>query len=142
MGDCDPIGPRGGLNQYVYAACNPMTFCDPAGTQPTDQQPDAEGNYWAPPETVEVTGKAPPDLLGSAVAAGHSNPLRTRAQIAANITANIDTFFPDWTMEGLDLRVELQRDPEAAAATIQKRADEFMTGPRPTRWPNCRSSRA
>ena len=27
---------------------NPMSFSDPAGTQPTDQQPDAEGNYWAP----------------------------------------------------------------------------------------------
>ncbi len=122
---CDPIGAAGGVNQYVYAACNPMSFSDPAGTQPTDQQPDAEGNYWAPAETVNVTGRAPPDLLGSAVAAGHSNPLPTRAQIAANITANLNTFFPDWTPEGLDLQVELQVDPEAAAATIQKRAGEI-----------------
>ena len=122
---CDPIGATGGLNLYFYAAANPMTFSDPAGTEPTDQQPDAEGNYWAPDETVEISGTAPPDLLGSAVAAGHSNPLPTRSQIAANITANINSFFPDWTPEGQALRVDQEIDPEAADATIQKRAGEI-----------------
>ena len=32
---CDPTGAAGGINQYQYAAANPMAFRDPGGTQPT-----------------------------------------------------------------------------------------------------------
>ena len=119
---CNAIGAAGGDRPVIYAAANPMTFADPAGTQPTDQQPDTEGNYWAPAETVAVSGTAPPDLLGSAVSRGLSKPIATRAQIAANITGNLDSFFPDWTPEGRPSESTRRQNPEAADATIQKRA--------------------
>ncbi len=43
---CDPIGAKGGLNQYTYAACNPVAYHDPAGTNPKrSQQKDAEPSH-------------------------------------------------------------------------------------------------
>jgi hypothetical protein len=62
---CDPIGEAGGINQYVYAASNPMMFSDPGGTEPTAQQPDADGNYWMPEETIVIHGRAPGSSLNA-----------------------------------------------------------------------------
>src|SRR5262245_8663115 len=62
---CDPIGEAGGINQYLYAAGNATLVSEQCGTEPTAQQPDADGNYWMPDETIVVHGRAPGSSLNA-----------------------------------------------------------------------------
>jgi RHS repeat-associated protein len=116
---CDPAGVAGGINLFAYSCCNPNRFVDPSGTQPTT--PDAPRNYELPAETIEVSGTAPPDVVGSAVKRGIINPLPNRQQIATNLIA-YDKQHDALAAQRHEILSE--SDPEQAQAELDKRVEK------------------
>jgi RHS repeat-associated protein len=116
---CDPVGIAGGINLLGYASCSPMRFVDHSGMQPTTA--DSGGNYEAPAETIEVTGTAPPDVVGSAVKRGIINPLPTREQIASNLIAQDKRYD---VLAAQRYQILSESDPEAAQAELGERVEQ------------------
>lgn len=118
---CDPVGIAGGMNLFAYAACNPIRFVDPSGTQPSSPTQDEQGNYVLPGQVIEVTGTRPPDLVASAVSRKIINPLPSREQIATNLIAQ-DKKYDALTAQRHQILSE--SDPEGARAELDKRVEK------------------
>lgn len=80
----DPLGMKGGINQYAYVRNSPLVYVDPSGTQPgqsvyTDtgvQYTNVNGVWEGGEESIEIFGTAPPpDSLAAAVVGGIANAM-------------------------------------------------------------------
>ena len=112
----DPAGIAGGYNLFAYAFDNPVMLADPLGTQP------AEEPIFVGYETIYVTGTAPPDVYGSAVAGGFSRVLPTEEEHKGNLASENNSRLYDWTLEGQNQRFEWQWNREEAQARWDKHA--------------------